>query len=466
MKETTQAQGRTLSDFGALRICQAWFSRGSKSVACTLLALSMTSGLASANMETDVIHEDQLLTWSGANEGDKFGSAVALGTDWLFAGAPYNDGGDVLTPNLGIVLNFSRHGSTWEPAVPDSIVCHGKDAIGDPKCLSGASFGHSLAIAQLSGGSFYLAIGRERVTGLQEAKVEVLYNDGSSWDWTPRSMSEPHLIGADEEFGVGLSVSGSGVEPVALAGAPKESGGTGGVAFLPLNQASRYNVPGEGGSTNFGRSVAVDANRAAVGADKHVYLLTRSNDDAEFSISAGISAPEDTEGFGESVAIQDNLLLVGAPSTKVDGNKNVGRAYLYDFDSPTTAPVTLDAPEPITHERLGYSVSFGKGYAAVAAPGGGSGDSENEKVEGRVLIFDLVSHTVEAELMATQPGLHDFFGSAMDAEGMKVAVGAPAYSDNHGAVFLFTVPAPEPVALLGEVAVLVGLGLTARRRRT
>ncbi|WAC23209.1 MBG domain-containing protein [Blastomonas sp. SL216] len=191
--------------------------------------------------------------------------------------------------------------------------------------------------------------------------------------------------------------------------------------------AKSLDVPGIAAAASFGGAVSLDGNRLAVGASNlvnggTVYLFTFS--DALFSspvlasrIGAGLVGPNDlsvsTEGgdfFGYSVSLDGNRLAVGALGD--DGASNSlsdsGAVYLFSFADAAFAG-------PVQEAIIGSGYTGGKNI----------------------------------DLAALQAG--DFFGSSVSLQGLRLAVGAEnddgfdnsAISANSGAVYLFTMAAPD-----------------------
>ncbi|MFP6579275.1 MAG: FG-GAP repeat protein, partial [Myxococcota bacterium] len=142
---------------------------------------------------------------------------------------------------------------------------------------------------------------------------------------------------------------------------------------------------------------------------------------------------------------------------------DVGIGYLYDFEDPADPLHVFEAPDPAFRERLGWAVALGESFAALSAPGG-DGSIEIGSLDGRVLIFDLESGELHSELQLETPDDGDYFGGAIDADGSTVVVGAPLADGERGAVYLFSVPAPESGALLASLTGLATLALRARSR--
>jgi hypothetical protein len=100
---------------------------------------------------------------------------------------------------------------------------------------------------------------------------------------------------------------------------------------------------------------------------------------------------------------------------------------------------------------------------AASAPGG-DGVFEAVKRDGRVATFDPETGELRNQLVAETPSSEDYFGRSLAVNGRTLMAGAPT-RDGTGAIFIFEVPAPEPTAVLLQLAALLTLA-GIRRRRT
>jgi len=82
-------------------------------------------------------------------------------------------------------------------------------------------------------------------------------------------------------------------------------------------------------NSKFGKALALDKNLLVVGATDRAYLMSR-NDGQWSKIGELLSETGVTgEGFGTSVAIYDSVIVIGAPNATVDGKSKAGRIYIY-----------------------------------------------------------------------------------------------------------------------------------------
>jgi hypothetical protein len=196
----------------------------------------------------------------------------------------------------------------------------------------------------------------------------------------------------------------------------------------------------------FGSAVAFDSRGLIVGANGlgaqppfdpgAVYVFTVGTDLDE----AQRLTPSDTgndDAFGSSLAVDGDLLVVGAPYR--DGAAFIqGAAYVFEwFDGiGYVEQVKLLAPDGAAFDFFGHSVAVSGTHVAVGAPGR-DGAAANE---GAVYLFerDGFGWTFDAKLTASDAGAKDGFGRSVVLAGDSVIVGAPfAGLENLGAAYVF-----------------------------
>jgi hypothetical protein len=152
------------------------------------------------------------------------------------------------------------------------------------------------------------------------------------------------------------------------------------------------------------------------------------------------------DGFGSSVAIDGNRVLIGAPYHTVNG-VSVGQAHLFDavsgellhtFDDPTPSPGYFNSD---IGDSFGRSVAINGNFVLVGA----HGDRTLGNYVGQAHLFDATT----GELIKTFNDPHvtdaDTFGSAVALDGNHVLIGSPgddSIADGVGQVHLFALSLP------------------------
>ena len=211
----------------------------------------------------------------------------------------------------------------------------------------------------------------------------------------------------------------------------------------------------------FGTSLAIYDNKLAIGApgvDEDemykvgaVYVYLHTYDD---SVDAGFSyqlldklTPGENgityENFGQSVAMWDYNLVVGAPNSDANGSHAAGAFYSYGFDR-YQKPYLLERVEPAhpsPEAHCGYSIDVYEDLAAMGCP--------NASGYGSVYIYTEVSplntpstkniHWLfEARKRITGVwSKGDMFGHTVSVYGDTVAAGAYKAMSGMGATYMY-----------------------------
>ncbi len=205
----------------------------------------------------------------------------------------------------------------------------------------------------------------------------------------------------------------------------------------------------------FGDSVAIDGNTVVVGAPGHLgamgeaYVFIKpASGWKNMTQTAKLTALDGARGddFGVSVSISGAIVVVGAGDASVDGNVAQGAAYV--FVKPdggwrdTTETAKLTASDGVSDAQFGSSVSLSGNTLVVGAPAGGVGDPG----PGAAYIFvepngGWTNMTQTAELMASDGTEEDDFGDSVSISGNVVIVGALNNGDSDtGAAYVFVEP--------------------------
>lgn len=193
--------------------------------------------------------------------------------------------------------------------------------------------------------------------------------------------------------------------------------------------------------TFFGTTVAINGNRAIVGA--------RGDDNAHqdegaaylFDVPTGafiarLSASDGAafDGFGSSVALSGNRAIIGAPY-KSDFARSSGAAYLFDITTGAQTGKLLPS-DPAADGYFGGSVAISGNTVLV---GGNSA----------VYLFDFATGSQIGKLLPNDGG--SSFGGPIAISGNTVIVGASGDDQvavNCGAAYLFDIPTRAQIAKL------------------
>jgi WD40 repeat protein len=149
--------------------------------------------------------------------------------------------------------------------------------------------------------------------------------------------------------------------------------------------------------------------------------------------------------FGSSVAVKDDRAFVGSPFETLDLVTFFGRVYV--FDLATGAPVK-NFTSPNTHtlvpgssDGFGRSITLAGNSLIVGAPE----DPVNTTTAGRVYVFGAESGKLKSTLASPETGVSGSFGcfgNAVDSAKGRIFVGAPCQAVNGqlwaGSVYIFS----------------------------
>ena len=127
--------------------------------------------------------------------------------------------------------------------------------------------------------------------------------------------------------------------------------------------------------------------------------------------------------YGKSLDMTSNWLAIGDPEHSSGGN-SVGAVHLYrNIGSRWVSTGTLQAPVPSDSDGFGYSVALTDDLLVIGAPGTDNSGSMNE---GAAYIYRRtgLSWTLEQQLEPAGSNNDAEFGISVDVDGERVAVGA------------------------------------------
>ncbi|MBY0114337.1 MAG: hypothetical protein K2Y21_16105 [Phycisphaerales bacterium] len=269
---------------------------------------------------------------------------------------------------------------------------------------------------------------------------------------TPVQVLHPSGAAGDE-FGHAVAIDGDTM----IVGAPSDSVGTNpdqGSAHVYRWSGSGWAfeatlIANEGvGFDRFGRAVAIHGDTAIVGSDTSIfgtqlanqgvaYIFTRVG--STWTQTARLTANDASmaDNFGWSVAILNDIAIVGAPYDDLGTNTDQGSAYVFTRTGTTwTQTSKLVAAVGQPYQRFGASVALSDDTLIVGA----SSDSVRVYREGSAYVFTRtgVNWTQQAVLISDNGTTGDAFGATVDLSGDTVIVGASGFQNNTGAAYIFS----------------------------
>jgi hypothetical protein len=174
-----------------------------------------------------------------------------------------------------------------------------------------------------------------------------------------------------------------------------------------------------------GDTIAMGASDAGV-----VYILVRSGDRWTLQLQAKLTGSGKKGGFGESVALDKDHLLVGAPQQKNKQGKDSGTAYVFARQGNQWTKLAELLPEDVTkHDYFGSDVDISGDTLVVGARGH---DMEHKDM-GAVYVYVYVDLILSQKLVPKDLGASALFGYSVALRGNTLVVGAP-WGDPHDLV--------------------------------
>jgi hypothetical protein len=209
----------------------------------------------------------------------------------------------------------------------------------------------------------------------------------------------------------------------------------------------------------FGTSIAISGNTVVVGDyDSNieqygaVYVYVKpSGGWTNMTQVAVLTSSDNGQGFGTSVAISGNTIVVGAADTSNFDPSTPGPGAAYVFVEPAggwtnmTETAKLTASDGQSGDAFGDSVSISGNTVAVGAFF--ATDSSGNNFAGRAYVFVRPgggwngSLTQTAELTASDSVLLNYMGCSVATNGNTVIAGAEGHNNFAGSAYVFSRPA-------------------------
>ena len=392
---------------------------------------------------------------SNAEPGDWFGASVSVSGDTILVGAPYEsssatgvngDAGDNSAGASGAAYVFVRSGTNWtQQAYLKASNPESGDFFGNSVSLSsntvvvGAAYESSSATGVNGDGNDNSAAA--------SGAAYVFVRSGTNW--TQQAYLKASNTETNDQFGLAVAISGDTV----VVGAPNESSSATGVngngsddsaaasgaayvfarsgtnwtqqAYLKASNAWQHNqfgssvsasggtlVVGSPGESSSATGVNGNGGDTSVGYSGAAYVFERSGTNWTQQAYLKASNTDYGDGFGSSVAISGDRVVVGSPSeasdatgVNGDGNDNSayysGAAYLFVRNGTNwTQQAYLKAGNAEVWDEFGYAVAVSVDTVVVGAIAQSSsatgvnvspctGNDNNAVNSGAAYVFDL-----------------------------------------------------------------------------
>lgn len=370
------------------------------------------------------------LTASDSAAGDLFGYSVAVNADTVVVGALNDD------DRMGSAYVFVKPDDIWSSATQTARLTSETRNKDD-------EFGISVAV---SGDT--VVVGADGVNG-GKGVVYMFVKPVSGWsDMTETFKMNASVAAAGDYFGYSVAFNGDTL----VAGAIGDDTFTGSAyvfvkptgGWKTMYESAKLTAPTPSENTYFGQSVAVSGETVVVGApfeDKakgSAYVFIRPPGGWSNTTQAAILTSADRsewEFFGTSVAIEGDVVVVGAPGT----SSLTGSAYVYEkpvggwHDMTETAEMT--ASDHAEGDGLGISVAINRNTLVAGAYG-------DDSYVGSAYVFVKPSggwsDGTEAEKLTAADGVaDDMFGNSVAINGGTIVAGMYGEDAYTGSVYVF-----------------------------
>ena len=400
-------------------------------------------------IQNPTITEEKILS---AVDGDDFGDAVAISGDTVVVGADYSPSGGA---SRGQAYVFSRNQG-------------GPNNWGLVKTLSASDkadydyFGRKVAV---SGDIIIVGAPQANSGGTDRGQAYVFSrNQGGANNWGQVKILSASDKADTNMFGWSVAVSG---DTVVIGAIHANSGGLvrGQAYVFSQNQSGTNNwgqvkilsASDKADRDYFGNSVAISGDIVVVGAHYtasggtgrgQAYIFSRNqggtNNWGEVKILSA-SDKADNDHFGYSVAVSDEIVIVGAYEAASGGTYR-GQVYVFSRNQGGTNTwgqvKILSASDKADNDWFGYSVAVSGDTGVIGAFYAASGGTNR----GKAYVFSRnqggTNNWGEVKILsASDMADHSFFGSSVAVSGATGIIGS---SREQAYVFLQLAPTAIP----------------------
>ncbi len=405
------------------------------------------------------LNQSAKLTASDGAAGDRFGLGVAISGDTIVTGAFFDDIG--INPNQGSTYVFVKPGGGWAGALTESAKLTASDG------AASDLFGVSVAITSdtvvvgawgddnLRGSAYVFIKPGGGWAGVLTESAKLTASDGAVGDQFGGSVAT-----SSDTVAVGANLDDIGANPNQGSAYVfvEPAGGWAGALTESATLTASDGAAGDG----FGFPVAISDETVMVGANgddigantnqgsAYVFVKPDGGWAGALTESTKLTASDGAagDGFGASMALSGDAVVVGAPVDDIGANLNQGSAYVFAPDATppdTTITSAIDGNgDPITDGGDTVSTSIMFAFTGVDNVGVASFECSLDGAP-------FSACTSPANYTGLAAGDHTFLVRAIDTSGN---------ADPTPASLGWTVLTPEEASqnLIEEVNALVEAG--------
>ncbi len=339
---------------------------------------------------------------SNVGDDDSFGNSVSISGDTLVVGAPFEDSdgsseGDNSSDNAGAVYVFTRSAGSW---TQQAYLKASNADIGDQFGSSVAVNDDSLVVGALAEASDGSSDADNSMAGSGAAYVFI--RNGTAW--SQQAYLKASNVGIDDNFGSHVAISN---DTVVVAATGEDSDG----------------------------SSEADNSMSAAGA---AYVYTRAGTVWSQQSYLKASNPDADDAFASSTSVDDDTIVIGASGESSDGSSEAdnsvsgsGAAYVFTrTGSAWTQQAYVKASNIDAADGFGNSIAVQSDSLVVGAAneaGDGSDETDNSAANAGAVYFFTRSAGVWTQQNYIKPfntEAGDNFASSLDIDDGLIVVGA------------------------------------------
>ena len=375
------------------------------------------------------------------DEESFFGYATAIDGNYFVVGTPFRDSSEIIDSG-GVYLykkELDDSVSQLQLLLPQTL--HEND-----------NFGYSVALSYP-----YIVVGAPYDdTNESDSGAVYLFEIGSDSNITQIAKVKASSINENDNFGYSVAIDGS----YFVVGTPGDDEGedNSGAVYLfkiedgLVSQLQKLQANSRGLNDNFGFSVDISQNYIVVGApnndsvadDAGMAYLFKKVSDTDISQIDSFSDANEADSFSNSVAIDGNLIVVGAYKDDTQANDG-GAAYLYEIVSDEVSKVAKITPSSLgSGDYFGNSVAISGDKFVVGAY---LSDGETKDGGGVYSFYkDGTKVVQQSQLELSSYVESGFFGSCVSID--KDFIVAGAFGENRA--YLFDAEAPFSIYVYSD----------------
>ena len=410
----------------------------------------MTRGLIAALLLTLIIlvpvvraatltEDDKLTASDAAVIQDLFGHAVAVYGTTVVVAAPWQAHGDVPAPGAAYVFDCS------------SLPCTQISKLTASDGENHDRFGVSVAI---SGRTVVVGAKRDNLVERDEGSAYVFDLTTCGAACTEVSKLTASDAGRTDWFGVSVAVSGTTAMVGTYWDGPGNLEGAGSAYVFDLTtcgaactEVSKLTASDAEKSDHFGQTLAVNGTMALIGAPNHdhmgmgaagaAYIFDLTTCEATCTETRKLTASDaqPSERFGQTVALSGTTAVVSKQSERENGVASVGSIYVFDL---ATCGTPCGEVNKLTASDAEWGDDFGEALAisgTTVVVGAHSGSDTGSR-SGYAYVFDLATCGATCnetnKLTASDAAEDDHFGYSVAVSGSTAVIGADL--DDHSGV--------------------------------